>query len=127
MPDRFVPQTIRKATLLGLCKDTISIVRKKQVTGIAIPIIAKALPTVLPVLKLIWTRLTMPKTTADIGTVMKIIKTGTEGSGMVVLVILMRARGSMARGGKVKKLRMPSTNDTMASVLTLTFTPSVAC
>jgi hypothetical protein len=93
IPERFVPQTIRKAICLVLANAGIKIPINGSTpnTGVTIPAIAKPLPVILPPLFSIITRLIIPK-----------------------------IRAGNAVRPKVKKLRIPRTIAAIAIPLVLT-------
>ena len=112
MAERLLPQPNWMHTLLGLSKIISIEISKNRITGIAIPIAARPLPVTLPALIPIWTRLIIPKITADI-----------IAPKWIIASILL---ASIAAKSKAKKLRTADINEAIASPLVLTFTLSAS-
>jgi hypothetical protein len=111
MPERFEPQTGRNATDLGLYKAVIANVRNNENAGTTIPMIANGVPVSLPPLSSILIILTMPRIIAIIPAMGKRPPKNPSRDDAI---------------GRERMLKKPSTNDTIANLLGLTFISPVA-
>jgi hypothetical protein len=112
MPERLEPQTFVKATHLVLANDAITMSIVYNRTGIMMPMTAMPLPTILPALKPICTRLIIPRMRA---------KAAVNIKGMTKVLMPSIATRIKANA---QRIRMPSISDTIASLLVLISTDS---